>query len=66
MANRVEFTTTEYEWAHGKKPRGFGYWAFFFDREEEPLVSCASYSQAKKMALAYAVTKGHSVVRVGS
>lgn len=23
-----EFITTEYEWAHGKKPRGTGNWAF--------------------------------------
>ena len=22
------FNTTEYEFAHGKKPRGFGFWAF--------------------------------------
>ena len=24
----AEFITTEYEWAHGKKPRGIGSWAF--------------------------------------
>lgn len=23
-----EFITTEYQFSHGKKPRGFGHWAF--------------------------------------
>lgn len=24
----ADFTISEYEWAHGRKPRGFGQWAF--------------------------------------
>jgi len=26
---KFEFDTTEYEWSHGRKPRGRGSWAFF-------------------------------------
>ena len=26
----VHFSTTEFECSHGRKPRGYGYWGFFF------------------------------------
>ena len=28
---KMEVSTTQYEFSHGKKPRGFGTWGFFFD-----------------------------------
>jgi hypothetical protein len=62
----VEVRTTDYEFAHGKKPRGYGCWAFFFDAVTEPFWHTGKYAEAKKMAVAYAVTKGYRVVRVGS
>jgi hypothetical protein len=62
----VEFSTTEFEFAHGKKPRGTGQWAFFFDGDSEPMWFTGSFANAKKSAMAWAVTKGHVRVRVGS
>ena len=26
----IHFSTTEFECSHGRKPRGYGYWGFFF------------------------------------
>ena len=26
----IHFSTTEFEFSHGRKPRGYGYWGFFF------------------------------------
>lgn len=62
----IQIITTNYEFCHGKKPRGYGQWAFFFDNEAEPFWSTGKYSEAKKMAVTYAVTKGFSVVKVGA
>ena len=28
MALELEFSTTSYEFSHGRKPKGFGMWAF--------------------------------------
>jgi hypothetical protein len=28
MTLQIEFTTTEYQYTHGKKPAGYGLWAF--------------------------------------
>ena len=38
------FNTNEYEFSHGKKPRGHGYWAFFFDGNysEKPFLFSAT------------------------
>ena len=62
----IEIKTSEYEFAHGKKPRGYGGWAFFFGNETEPFWAHGTYSEAKKMAIAMAVIKKVSVIRVGS
>ena len=62
----VEFNTREYEFSHGKSPRGYGYWAFFFDNEKEPQWFTGKYSEVKKLARAYAVMKGYRDVVVGS
>jgi hypothetical protein len=62
----IEVNTTQYQFSHGKSPRGYGQWAFFFDGESEPQWYNGKFSDAKKMAIAYAVTKGHSRIAVGS
>ena len=31
---KVTVSTTAYQWAHGKKPSGRGYWAFEFENVE--------------------------------
>jgi hypothetical protein len=62
----MEVSTTEYEFSHGKNPRGTGQWAFFFDGESEPFWHTGSYAEAKKMAIKYAVAKGHARIKVGS
>lgn len=62
---RVQVSTSEYQFSHGKQPRGSGYWAFFFDNEPEPMFYAGTYAVAKRTAVAYAVTKGFSTVKVG-
>ncbi len=62
----VEVSTREYEFSHGKKPRGGSCaWAFFFDNNPEPFWHTGSFADARKRAVAWAVTKGYSVVKVG-
>lgn len=68
---RVEFNTTEYQFSHGKQPRGRGSWAFAFSRNapvEEMFWTPGSttYAEAKKMAKAEAERRGVSTVYVGS
>jgi hypothetical protein len=33
--SRFEFSTTDYEWAHGREPRGRGSWAFSLERNPD-------------------------------
>jgi hypothetical protein len=62
---RPTFSTSEFQFSHGKQPRGEGYWAFFFDRDSEPQFWSGSYAEAKRQATAYAKANGKSFVRVG-
>ena len=62
----MQVSTSNYEFTHGKKPRGYGQWAFFFDGESAPFWYTGSYAEAKKMAIRYAVSKGHHLIAVGS
>lgn len=65
----VTFSTAAYEFAHGKKPRGYGYWAFFFDGKtdiKDAQFFVGTFKEAKEMAKRYAVTRGYSRVSVGS
>lgn len=61
---RVDFATTEFEFSHGRQPRGFGSWAFSLERNPDVSSpagpaeggviwthSC-SYTEAKKAAKA--------------
>lgn len=65
----VEVNTRDFEFSHGRKPRGSGSWAFFFKRDDD--VSNAfwaqgSYTEAKKAAIAEAKRRGARTVFVGS
>jgi hypothetical protein len=68
----VEFNTRDYEFSHGRKPRGTGTWAFFFgNRTERPIADAwwaegtVTYGEAKKQAAAEARRRNVSVVYVG-
>ena len=59
-------STGEYEFSHGKKPRGYGHWAFFIGSETvEPVFFTGLYGECKKQAVALAKSKGVNVF-VGS
>ena len=68
-AMSIEVSTREYEFSHGKKPRGYGNWAFFFDGATDVGAAkwfTGKFSEAKKMAVAWAASKKHTKVEVGS
>ncbi len=65
-AVRVE--TNRYERSHGKKPRGYGRWAFYFDdKGGEPIFTpkAMSYSDAVKWAKGEAKKAGKEYIYVG-
>lgn len=69
--NTIEISTTSYEFVHGRKPRGRGYWVFFFDGQthvDDGFYSRPAqlYSAALTDALTYARAKGHHKVTVGA
>ena len=79
MNQRIAFSTTEYEFAHGKKPRGEGRWAFEFLAIRAlpaggvgyawgaPVFFGGTFAAAKKAALASAAAFGGVLeIRVGS
>lgn len=68
MTTRVEFRTEQFQFSHGKKPRGEGYWAFGFSRSAElddlffsPFLT---FAEAKKLAAEEARRRGVSEVWV--
>ncbi len=67
---RVEFNTTDYQFSHGRAPRGVGTWAFFRDRSSDPCegfwVNQASFTEAKKAAAVWARQNNVATVYVGS
>lgn len=67
---RVEVSTTQYQFAHGKAPRGRGYWAFEFPGQgtNQPWFAPGqqSYSEARRAAVAEANRRGVCFVRVCS
>lgn len=67
----IEVSTSQYEFAHGRRPAGRGYWAFFFDGQTDVNQAFFSgraqlYSQALKDAKAYAKEHGHTSITIGS
>lgn len=52
-----EVRTEKYEWATGKKPRGYGNWAFGNRSETVVWWEFGTYAEAKKKAIATANDK---------
>jgi hypothetical protein len=68
---RVEVSTTAYQFAHGKAPRGRGYWAFEFPGQSPAngpwfVPGEQTYSDAKRAAVAEANRRGVCFVKVAS
>jgi len=67
----MRVSTSKYEWAHGKKPRGHGYWMFFednnlgADRDRWNISRVGTYSKAKEQAIILAKLSGITSLRVG-
>lgn len=64
----VEVSTTRYERVHGRKPRGNGLWAFYFDPVgNEPIFapSAMNYTDAVKWASLKARNMGKKIIYVG-
>lgn len=66
QAQSVQVSTTQYEFAHGRRPRGDGSWAFFFGAEVDARWYQGSYREARRQAVRDAVSMGVGYVRVGS
>lgn len=65
----MKFDTTDFQAAHGRRPRGNGSWAFFFRRKadvSEAFWVNGSFSEAKAAAAAEATKRGVRCVFVGS
>jgi hypothetical protein len=62
----MHVSTTEYEFSHGRKPRGEGCWAFAFGNDETPwfVTGCRPYGEAKKAAVAEAKVRREWFVKV--
>ena len=55
-----------YEFTHGRRPRGEGYWAFELragDRKRQIFIN-ATYAEARKQALERATQEGYHIVSV--
>jgi len=66
VRSAVEFSTSEFVFAHGRAPRGEGYWAFDFGKGPEFAPGTRSYGDAKKWARGVAQDRGVSRVTVCS
>jgi len=61
--------TVDFQFAHGRKPRGNGSWAFFFKRNadvDDAFWFYGTYADAKRAAIAHAKANGKTIVYVGS
>lgn len=66
----VTVSTRDYQFSHNRAPRGYGSWAFAFDGAEQMheifWVHSATYTQARKAAVAEARRRGARDVEVMS
>jgi len=64
--SKVQVDTSHFRNAHGKEPRGFGAWAFFFAHSafcSRPLlIPACNYSDAVKIAKGKAAEKGVGII----
>jgi hypothetical protein len=67
---KPRFSTYAFEFAHAKKPRGRGSWAFFFDGrtdiDDAFWAHDCTFGEAKAKAMAHATARGVHDVEVGS
>ena len=70
MTTAIEVKISQYEFAHGKKPRGRGCWAFFMGRNTSDVLKAhffnGTFREACKQAKAKAREMGFNCVTVGS
>ncbi len=77
LVGEAEVGSTDYQWTHGKKPSGQGSWFFVAHRggvdfgkdvEGEDYIQLhgMSYGEAKKAAIKWAKSKGHTSLFVGT
>jgi len=67
---KVEVNTRQYEFSHGRKPRGADRWFFWMGSDTRDILKArwfdGKYSEAKKKAQAMARELGYETVTVGS
>ena len=54
---RIEINTSEFQFAHGRKPRGRGHWAFYMPGDPEPVFFSPAYSEACRQAMLLAAER---------
>lgn len=64
--NQVRVSTSDFRFAHGKSPRGFGGWFFEFNYAFVERAPSGSFTEAKKWAINRAVQLGTATVEVCS
>ena len=67
----IEVRTSEYERSHGKKPRGYGFWAIWMGRDTSDIDKAhwfqgMTYGEAVKQAKAKARELGYHCITIGS
>ncbi len=62
----ITVSTTQFEFSHGKKPRGTGLWAFDIEGWPVPYFAPTelTYAQAKQHAIAHARSLGFKYARI--
>ena len=62
----VRVETTEFQFAHGRMPRGRGRWMFAFGRGEATFAAEGTFAEARAAAVREARRVGADTVRVGA
>ena len=65
---KAQVKTEQFEWAHGRKPRGYGMWAFELKKGQESkmIFVTANYAEARANAQRQASDFGASIIVVGA
>ncbi len=61
----MTISTTSYEFAHGRKPRGRGYWFFFFDGNQDVTNRAFTFQSAGNMPYSEALRDAKAMARIG-
>jgi hypothetical protein len=56
----LRFNDRPYQWAHGRKPRGFGGWAFVIQEDVIWIKGACNFGEAKKRLRAMLIEQGAS------